>query len=814
MIIILLISSAVSFLVAIFNKNANYIDSIIILIIVVINSFIGIFQENKAEEAIDSLKKLSTSKTTVIRDSKLQKVPTEDIVPGDIILLKAGDIVCADARIIDSYNFYVEESSLTGESNFVEKDSNKILKRNIPIAEQKNMLFATSFVSLGHAKAVVIGTGMNTKVGKIAKLINNEKVSNTPLQKKLSDLSKILGIAVILISIVIFVLGIIQNIDFLEMFMLSISLSVAAIPEGLPAVVTVVLAIGVRKMAEKNAIIRKLTAVEALGSADIICSDKTGTLTQNKMTLVEIASISGIENSDSKQYDLILTLGVLCNNSHIKNKTAPLVDGEPTENAIILKAIQSEKNKNVLDKKYKRIKEISFDSKRKRMTTIHLLNNNNYRVITKGAPDVLLNFCNYYQLNDKTYPLKSDDLNKIRKIYLDMTSRGLRVLGVAYKDSDTIPNSNSTETDLIFCGIFGIKDQPRPEIKNAIKECQNAGIKPVMITGDHVLTAQSIAKEIGILKYDNEAITGNELDKMSKKNLVKNISKYTVFARVSPEHKAKIVKAFQETGSVVAMTGDGVNDAPALKVADIGCAMGISGKDVAKSASDLIMTDDNFSTIVEAVRQGRGIYNNIKKTIHFLLSTNIGEILTVLIGFILKLPSPLLPIHLLWINLVTDSFPALALGMEPIDEDVMKHNPQKYKKGLFSDGLGYSIILEGSLIGALGLLSFVIGNIFFDVGNQIIARTMAFSTLSISQLLHVFNVRNNKSIFNYKSFFSNPYLIYSFLLCLCLQILVVTMPFLNPIFKTCYMNSTQWFIVIVLSIIPLVVSELEKFFLK
>lgn len=809
MVIILLIAAAISFITSAVKGSKDYIDSIIILFIVVMNAIVGVVQENKAEKAIDALKKLSSPKANVIRGGKKVIVLSEELVPGDILLLHTGDLVPADARLLESYNLKAEESSLTGESLPVEKDANKIFSVNSNLGERRNMVFSTSTITAGHAKAIVVETGMNTQVGKIAGMIINENSFQTPLQLKLEKTSKILGICAIAICAVIFVLGVVEKIPPLEMFMIAISLAVAAIPEGLPAVVTIVLAMGVRKMAANRAVIRKLPAVETLGNATVICSDKTGTLTQNKMTVTQICDEDGKINFSSELGQKILTLGALCNNASVSYAKKEFhAIGEPTESALVLAAAENSKVKAELDKKFPKKHEIPFDSERKLMTTVHQLDNGKLRIITKGAPDFLLersSFCNGKPLSD----------NLKRKIKIqneNMAKSALRVLAIAYKDVDNIPNSqNEIENKLNFCGLIGMIDPPRPQVKMAVNECKNAGIKPVMITGDHIATAKAIANNLGILSGGDKAISGTQLEKMSQADLEKNIFDYSVFARVSPEHKVRIVKAFKKHGETVAMTGDGVNDAPALKAADIGCAMGVSGTDVAKNAADMIMTDDNFSTIVEAVRQGRGIFENIKKSVHFLISTNIGEIITVLTAFLLNLPSPLLAIQLLWINLVTDSFPALALGVEPVDENIMTHKPQGKNAALFSKNSWRRIVVEGCFIGAISILAFTIGRVFFDVSKTpIVGRTMSFAVLSLSQLVHSFNIKSEKSLFKI-NIFSNMKLIYSFILGTILQVAVISVPSLSVIFKTANLNLSQWLIVSLLSLSPLLIVELEKF---
>ncbi len=813
MIIILLVAAGISFVTALIDGSKDYIDSIIILIIVILNSITGVIQESKAEKAIDALKKLSAPHSKVIRNGNEVLIDSEDLVPGDILILHTGDFIAADARIIKANSLKVEESSLTGESVPVEKNDNKKYNNDTQVADRKNMLFSSSVITSGNAVAVVVETGMNTQVGKIAYMLDKEEAPQTPLQKKLADTGKFLGLIVMIICLGIFILGLIQKTPPLDMFMISISLAVAAIPEGLPTVVTIVLAIGVRRMAANKAIIRKLPAVETLGSASVICSDKTGTLTQNKMTVKDIRDLNGKVDLNSKFSADILAFSALCNNSKLKGEPGNWsAAGEPTETALVVAAAKAGKKKNDLDAYFPRVLEIPFDSTYKFMTTVHSLGNGNYRVITKGAADILIRKCKNVYNAGNIANITDFDIKKIEKSVNEMASQALRVLAIAYKDITYMPTKGENiANDLCFYGLIGMIDPPRPQAKDAVRDCQKAGIKPVMITGDHVITAKAIAKELGIFQENDMAITGKELDQISQKDLEEKIYSYSVFARVSPEHKVRIVKAFQENGKVVAMTGDGVNDAPALKAADIGCAMGISGTDVAKGAADMIMTDDNFATIVEAVRQGRGIFENIKKTIHFLISSNIGEIITVLSAFLLRMPAPILAIQLLWVNLVTDSLPALALGVDPVDQDIMEREPVDAKKSLFSGAMAYNIAIEGMFIGAISLLAFVIGRSFFDVGsNPVIARTMAFSVLSFSELVHAFNVRSEKSVFKF-SIFNNIKMLYSFVICIILQISVVSVESLSMIFKTAQLDLLQWIIVILLSLCPLIVAEVEKY---
>lgn len=807
MIIILLIAAIVSMLISYFEGSNDYMDSIIIIAIVFFNAIMGLIQENKAEKSIEALKKLSSPTTKVKRDGKISTISSDSIVPGDIIILEAGNFVPADCRLIEAFNLQIEESALTGETVPVTKDANAILKQNIPIGDTINMAFSTTIVTNGHAQAIVTDIGMNTKVGKIAKMIITDESPDTPLQKKLSDVGKKLGTLCIFICITIFIIGIFKNISIKDMFMTSIGLAVAAIPEGLPAIVTIMLSIGVTKMAKKNAIIRKLPAVETLGSSSVICSDKTGTLTQNKMTVTKVFNYNNEVNSkySCDDFKYILELGTMCNDSIIANKNT--IQGDPTENAIVDIALKNGKNKDALYKEMERVNEIPFDSDRKMMTTIHKIKNG-YRIIVKGAPDVILKRCNKYYTNNSSYNLTSSHISKINSINENMANEALRVIAISYKDVATLPSkidSNNIENDLIFTGLIGMIDPPRLGVRDAVFTCKKAGIKTVMITGDHILTAKAIAKDLGIYSENDIAITGSELDKISDKEFEKNVMKYSVFARVSPEHKVRIVKAFRKNGNIVAMTGDGVNDAPALKNADIGVSMGLNGTDVAKNASDMILTDDNFVTIVEAVKEGRHIYDNIRKAVHFLISTNIGEIVTIFIGLLLGLEAPLLAIHLLWINLVTDSLPAIGLGLEPADKYIMNKKPKNPRKGIFSDGLWSKIIFEGTMIGIITLIAFYIGLSY----NLKVARTMAFITLGMSELIHSLNIRSESSIFEI-GFFKNKYIILSFIVGAILQISVVLFSPLANMFDAVSLNSTQWIYTILLSLLPLFIMESKK----
>lgn len=820
MIIILIIAAIISAIVSFIQGQNDYIDSIIILAIVVLNAIMGLVQEAKAEKSLEALKDMSAPVAKVRRDGKMSTVKGTEVVPGDIVFLEAGNFVPADCRLINSSNLKIEESSLTGETVPVVKDANVLLDEKTPIGDTLNMAFANTIVVNGHAEAIVTDIGMNTKVGQIAKMIITNESPETPIQKKLGEVGKTLGMGCLLICAVIFVIGLLKKIEPIEMFMTSVGLAVAAIPEGLPAIVTIMLSIGVTRMARKNSIVRKLPAVETLGSSSVICSDKTGTLTQNKMQVTKLMDIKG--ESLNLQKNIILELGTMC--TDVEEDV-----GEPTELAIVNAAKQQGKYKERLYQKYARINDIPFDSDRKMMSTIHkihtnevdskgeycidqaILNNasNGFLVITKGAPDVLLKNCSKYELNGKVMPLTSEDIQKVEKLNSKMAEEALRVIAVAYSTMPRLPtniDSRSLEKDLTFVGLIGMIDPPREGVKEAVYTCRKAGIKTVMITGDHILTAKAIAKELGILKNNDMALTGKELDQMSQSELERNISKYSVFARVSPEHKVRIVEAFQKTGAVVAMTGDGVNDAPALKKADIGIAMGKNGTDVAKNASDMILADDNFVTIVEAVKEGRNIFDNIKKAVHFLIATNIGEIVTIFMGLVLGLKAPLLAIQLLWINLVTDSLPAIAIGLETPDKDIMNKKPRDSRKSLFADGLWGKIIVEGIMLGMLTLVAFSIGNNLYGIE---VGRTMAFVAMAMLELVHSFNVKSEESIFKV-GITENKYLVGAFILGTLLQIVVVMIPVFADIFKLVPLNLTQWLYTLGISILPLIIIEAQK----
>ncbi len=806
MVLILLAAAAVSFAVSWVRGDGEYVDSLIILAIVVCNAVIGTVQEVRADRAIQALKKLSSPHAWVIREGRRQRVESSQLVPGDLVVLQAGDLVPADLRLLKSAELKIEESALTGESVPAEKDAGARCPQNAPLGERKNMAFASTGVASGAGVGVVAATGMDTAMGRIAHMLEHEQSPQTPLQQRLKRMGKVMGVGVILICAVIFLLGLFQQRPPLEMFMIAISLGVAAIPEGLTAVVTIVLAMGIKRMAQKRAIVRHLPAVETLGSTQVICSDKTGTLTQNKMTVVAFSSARGEERLDSPAAQFALELATLCSDAQ---EVGEKITGDPTETAF-LRACK--RGKGELEGCFPRVGEIPFTSARKRMTTAHRLPEGGFRLIAKGAPDVLIARCTQLLQGGEIRPLTGAMKAKLLSDNSRLAERALRVLAVAYRDVSALPSDDrESESQLVFCGLIAMEDPPRPGVKEAVAQCKRAGILPVMITGDHAATALAIGQRLGIAESSSQVMTGPELDRLDDGALSKKVFQYRIFARVSPEHKVKLVRAFQQRGMVVAMTGDGVNDAPALKAADIGCAMGKNGTEVAQSAADMVLTDDDFSTIVAAVREGRGIYQNIRKTVHFLLSCNIGEILVVFVAFLLRAPTPLLAIQLLWVNLVTDSFPALALGADPIQGDVMEQPPHKREEGVFSGGVGFAVAVEGCLVGALALLAYTIGRAFFDYdpAAPAIGRTMAFCVLSLSQLVHSFNMRSEHSVLKL-GLLSNRKLVAACGFCAFLMVSVVLFPPLSALFQTTALTAFQWLIVAALSLCPLLVVEGEK----
>ena len=833
-IIILIIAAIVSGIVGV-AEGEGVTDTVIILLVVLLNAIIGVTQESKAEKSLEALQKLTAHASKVIRNGKLEVVPAKDLVPGDIVVLDTGDYIPADLRIIEAVNLKSQESSLTGESVPVEKNTEKIDDIETGLGDRLNMLFSSSLVTYGRGKGIVVETGMTTEVGKIAGMINQAEDQTTPLQNKLNKLGKTLGIAAIVICIVIFAVGLLQGKAVIDMFMTAVSLAVAAIPEGLVAVSTIVLAIGVQKMVKKNAIVKKLPAVETLGSATVICSDKTGTLTQNKMTVEKIFINSKTEDLENVNVDedvnKLVYANMLCNDTKIANDGT--LTGDPTETALVDMAFKLKFDKSVYEK-MPRLQEIPFDSDRKLMTTVNEINGK-YIVFTKGGVDELLNRCNSYLENGDIKNNLENYIPVIKKHNEDMAKEALRVLVCGYKELDHKPEDKDIETleeNLTFIGMVGMIDPPREEAKKAVEKCKTAGIKTVMITGDHKITATAIAKKLGILENEDEAITGHELEKMSDEDLEKNVRHYSVYARVSPEHKVRIVKAWQKNGEIVAMTGDGVNDSPALKTSDIGCAMGVVGTDVAKEAADVILTDDNFATIVSAVEEGRRIYDNILKAIQFLLSSNIGEIVVL---FIATLSTPLfanwfgitdishleilLPIHILWINLVTDSLPALALAFDPANSDIMKRKPNKPSEGVFTKGMTWRVVYQGIMIGVLTLIAFMIGlatttepidGLTLDETKIEVGQTMAFVTLAFSELVHVYNIRNNKKSIFKTGIGKNRNLILETLASALLMIIILAVPFLRQVFSIPILPLENILELVVLAIAPVVIVEIFK----
>ncbi|ORX23453.1 ATPase [Thermoanaerobacterium sp. PSU-2] len=802
MVIILIIASIISFFLG------EITDAVIILFIILLNAFLGMIQENNAEKSLEALKKLSAPVSRVLRDGKVVEIESQYIVPGDVVFLEAGNFVPADGRIIESANLKIDESALTGESVPSEKTSDKLKDKNLNIGDRHNMVYMGTVVTYGRGSFVVTETGMSTEMGKIAKMLDDDETTMTPLQIKLEQLGKYLGTGALIICGIIFGIGVMEKRPVFDMFMTSVSLAVAAIPEGLPAIVTITLALGVQKMIKRNAILRRLPAVETLGSANVICSDKTGTLTQNKMTVVKVF-VDFKEIDLTKRYDskagFILEQGVLCTDAFIDESGKSF--GDPTEVAIVSACEKYVSKKSELEREFPRVAEIPFDSERKMMTTIHKSNDKNYKVITKGAFDSVIERCRYILKDGKILELSDDDKAKIRIENENMGKDALRVLAISFKDIDNIPErleSQDVERDLVFVGLLGMIDPPRDEVRDSVRICKNAGIKPVMITGDHKITAVAIARDLGILDKDDMSVDGRELEAMTDDELYEKVKNISVYARVSPEHKMRIVKAWQKNNAVVAMTGDGVNDAPALKQADIGAAMGITGTDVAKDSADMVLTDDNFATIVAAVEEGRTIYENIKKSIHYLLSCNIGEILVLLVATLAGMPMPLKPIHILWVNLVTDSLPALALGVEPAEKDIMSKKPRPKDENIFSDGLMYRIPIEGIMIGLVSFIAFLLG-LRENITN---ARTMAFAVLTFSQLSQAMNARSIKSVFKV-GLFKNKYMVLALLVSIFLQLVVILTP-LNTIFDIKNINIYDWDVVIALSLLPLVIMEIVK----
>ena len=795
LIIILLIAAAVSIAV----DPHEWFESLIILIVVVINAVLGVFQENKAEKSLEALKKMSSPTSKVVRNGNLDVVESSSLVVGDIILVEAGDFIPADCRIIECTNLKVDESALTGESVSVDKVfiDDEITEGGL--GDKINRLFSSTYVTNGKAKAIVTSVGMETEIGKIANMLLDNKATLTPLQHKLEHVGKIIGFIAIIICIVVFIMEVLSNVNTLDAFKTAVALAVAAIPEGLATVVTIVLALGVEKMAKRNAIVKKMPAVETLGSTSVVCSDKTGTLTQNRMTVVRLTydELKDVVNLSEAEKELLQYFAICCDAS-ISNVDGEVKRvGDPTELALLDVA----NNNNIEYLSAKRVKDLPFDSERKLMTTV-IEKNGKYLAITKGAPDVVFGIStNQYKVS------------KMSKINSEMADEALRVLAIAIKLFDSIPTDSELEKEMELLGLVGMIDPAREEVKDSIALAKRAHIKTVMITGDHIVTAKAIARNLGIIEGDEKAITSQELDELSDEYLEEHIEEYSVFARVAPKDKVRIVDAWQKRGAIVAMTGDGVNDAPALKRADIGCAMGITGTDVSKEAADMILVDDNFSTIISAVKHGRGIYANIQKCIRYLLSSNIGEVLTIFVASLVAVISnnslgvPLLPIHLLWINLITDSLPAFGLGLEEADDSVMDQKPRSKNESFFANKLGLSIAIEGVMVGGLTLASYLIG--FYMFKSNTTAQTMAFVTLSCCQLFHAFNVKSEKSIFN-KHLFKNKFLNFAFVVGFALQMVIVYTPGLNSLFKLEALGIKEFGICLALSLMTIVIMEIVK----
>lgn len=804
MILVLLGAAALSLAA---SGGEDWLDGAIILIIVLVNGVISITQEDHAQQALEELRRMSSPQAHVLREGRAKKISAAALVPGDVILLEAGDMVPADARVMECSRLQADESAMTGESVPVEKGAHDRLPEEAPLGDRTNMVLSGTMITAGRGTALVVATGMDTQMGRIANLLLEDKEGDTPLQRKMGEISKSLSFLCLSVCAVMFGVGLIQGKNMLDMFLTAVSLAVAAIPEGLPAIVTIVLALGVQRMAARGAIVKKLPAVETLGCASVICSDKTGTLTQNRMTVQELWTPAGGHRRDA------LLAGCLCSDARLEWKAgAPTAVGDPTEGALVVAAAREGVDQEKEEQNWPRTADLPFDSGRKLMSTIHAREDGSWTVFVKGAPDILLERC----VAGPRGPLSAQDRRAVLEANEAMAQKALRVIAVARRELHILPpglEPRAVESGLTFLGLFGLMDPPRPEVKAAVARCHLAGVRPVMITGDHRATAAAVARELDIIRPGEWTVTGGELDFMPQEVLEEDIEKFAVFARVTPEHKMRIVKAWQKRGHVVAMTGDGVNDAPALKTADIGCAMGVAGTDVAKGAAHMILTDDNFSTIVSAIEEGRGIYSNIRKAIHYLLSCNIGEIFTIFAATLLDFGQmPLVPVQLLWLNLVTDSLPALALGVEPVEEGVMEEKPRDAAAGLFDQKFSFRLAWQGLMVGGLTLAAYFLGFTRLAAPGMegAVANTMAFATLTLCQLFHAFNVRSEDRSLFAQGALSNPAMNRAFLVGMALQLSVLLVPPLQGVFAVTAMDSAQWLAVFGLAAAPIPICEITK----
>ena len=804
MILVLLGAAALSLAA---SGGEDWLDGAIILIIVLVNGVISITQEDHAQQALEELRRMSSPQAHVLREGRAKKISAAALVPGDVILLEAGDMVPADARVMECSRLQADESAMTGESVPVEKGAHDRLPEEAPLGDRTNMVLSGTMITAGRGTALVVATGMDTQMGRIANLLLEDKEGGTALQRKMGEISKSLSFLCLSVCAIMFGVGLIQGKNMLDMFLTAVSLAVAAIPEGLPAIVTIVLALGVQRMAARGAIVKKLPAVETLGCASVICSDKTGTLTQNRMTVQELWTPAGGHRRDA------LLAGCLCSDARLEWKAgAPTAVGDPTEGALVVAAAREGVDQEKEEQNWPRTADLPFDSGRKLMSTIHAREDGSWTVFVKGAPAILLERC----VAGPRGPLSAQDRRAVLEANEAMAQKALRVIAVARRELHILPpglEPRAVESGLTFLGLFGLMDPPRPEVKAAVARCHLAGVRPVMITGDHRATAAAVARELDIIRPGEWTVTGGELDFMPQEVLEEDIEKFAVFARVTPEHKMRIVKAWQKRGHVVAMTGDGVNDAPALKTADIGCAMGVAGTDVAKGAAHMILTDDNFSTIVSAIEEGRGIYSNIRKAIHYLLSCNIGEIFTIFAATLLDFGQmPLVPVQLLWLNLVTDSLPALALGVEPVEEGVMEEKPRDAAAGLFDQKFSFRLAWQGLMVGGLTLAAYFLGFTRLAAPGMegAVANTMAFATLTLCQLFHAFNVRSEDRSLFAQGALSNPAMNRAFLVGMALQLSVLLVPPLQGVFAVTAMDSAQWLAVFGLAAAPIPICEITK----